>query len=275
MKGRNGGPRVSSEIRLGRLQESLRTKRFGKHLFYSSELSSTNDWARELAEMGAEEGTVTVAQNQTAGRGRLGRKWISPRGGLWFSIVLRPSLKASGAAKLVFVASLAVAEVLVEKYGLRTETKWPNDVLVNGKKICGILAEMNTGKEGINYAVLGIGVNANFAGNVLPESLKAAATSIQKETGKKVRLESLLKTLLEKLEMTYDTYLKEGYAPIAERWKGYASFLGRNVEITDGNERFKGLALAVDPEGALVLRLEDGTEKRVLTGDVSQAHYKT
>jgi len=265
---------VSATIKLGKLQESLRTKRFGKHAFFSREVKSTSDWAKELAEMGAEEGTVTVALTQTAGRGRLGREWFSPTGGLWFSIVLRPDQKASEAVKLVFVASLAVAEVLHEKYRLRTETKWPNDVLVNGKKICGILAEMNTKEENVNYVILGVGVNANFrADDVLPESMKTTPTSIENELGKKIRLESLLKALLEEMENIYDNYLESGFAPLLERWKRYAGFLGHTVMVTDENETLNGLALGVDMEGALILKLEDGKTRRILVGDVVFAEH--
>jgi BirA family biotin operon repressor/biotin-[acetyl-CoA-carboxylase] ligase len=260
---------VSANIRLEEFQKSLQTRHFGKRIFFSREVNSTNDWAKELAKIGAEEGTVTVAPAQTAGRGRLGREWISPRGGLWFSIVLRPDKKASDAMKLVFVASLVVAEVLSEKYGLRTETKWPNDVQVNGKKICGVLAEMSTKGEKVNYVILGVGVNANFcADDVLSESVKTTATSIQDELGKKIRLESLFRALLEEMERSYDRYVEAGFVPLLERWKRYAGFLGQMVMVTDQNERLKGLALDVDLEGALILRLEDGTTRRIVVGDV-------
>lgn len=260
---------MSANIKLEQLQESLRTRRFGKHVFFSREVNSTSDWAKELAKTGAEEGTVTVSQAQTAGRGRLGREWASPKGGLWFSIVLRPDQKASGAVKLVFVASLAVAEVLSKKYRLRTETKWPNDVLVNGKKICGILAEMSTKGEKVNYVILGVGVNANFcADDFLSESVKTTATSIQDELGKKIRLESLLRALLEEMERSYDRYVEAGFVPLLERWKRYAGFLGHVVVVTDQNGRLNGLALDVDLEGALILRLEDGTTRRIVVGDV-------
>lgn len=260
---------MSADIKLEKFQESLRTTRFGRRVFFSREVKSTSDWAKQLAKMGAEEGTVAIAQIQIDGRGRLGREWISPRGGLWFSIVLRPDQKASEAAKLVFVASLAVAEVLREKYGLRTETKWPNDVLVNGKKICGILAEMNTKNANVNFVVLGVGVNANFCvDDVLPESVKTTATSIEDELGRKIELESLLERLLEKLERTYDRYLETGFAPLLQSWKRYAGFLGHTVVVTDQNEKLNGFALDVDLEGALILRHQDGATRRVLVGVV-------
>jgi BirA family biotin operon repressor/biotin-[acetyl-CoA-carboxylase] ligase len=269
VRGHDGGPCVSTEINLEKFQESLHTKRLGRELFFSRKVKSTSDWAKKLAKIGAEEGTVTVAETQIAGRGRLGREWDSPRGGLWFSVVLQPKLEVGEAAKLVFVASLAVAEVLHEKYGLRTETKWPNDVLVKGKKICGIIAEMNTKGGRVNYVILGIGVNANFRPNdVLPDLVKIHATSIMKEFGKKICLESLFKELLEKIEMIYEEYLEAGFAPLLEHWKKYAEFLGRMVMVKDREESLNGLALDVDIDGALILKLEDKTRRRILVGDL-------
>lgn len=255
---------------MDRLQEGLCTKRFGRRLCFLREVGSTNDLAKELAAKGAVEGTVVLAEKQTAGRGRLDREWISPKGGLYFSVILRPNIGASEVVKLVFVAGFAVAEVLDEVYGLRVETKWPNDVLVNGKKICGILSEMNTSGEKVNYAILGVGVNANInIGKEFPEELKAIATSLESELGRKVGLEGLFRALLERLEEVYERFLKEGFVLILEKWKRYAGFLGGQVEVVSEAGSLCGLALDVDDDGALVLRLEDGAGKRVFVGDLS------
>ena len=261
---------MSQRISIDKLQEGLQTKRIGRSIFLSREVGSTNDWAKELAELGAEEGTVAIAETQTAGHGRLGKEWFSPRGGLWFSVIFRPEMSPSEAIGLVFVAGLAVAEVLREKYDLKVDTKWPNDVLVNGKKVCGILAEMNTKGRAVKFVVLGFGVNANFlVEKVFPRSLKEVATSLEKELGQKVRLEELFKGLLERLGSRYDECAERGLAFLLADWKKYAGFLGRRVEVRIGNERLSGVALDVDARGALVLRLEDGATKRVLAGDVS------
>ena len=257
-------------MKIDKIQENLQTKKLGKKILYLHEIGSTNDLAKELANYGASEGTIVIAETQTAGRGRLNRKWFSPKGGLYFSILFRPKLKAKEIIKLVFVAGLAVAEVLHENYGLNVETKWPNDVLVNGRKVCGILSEMKTKDERVNYAVIGVGINANI--NVkeeFPEELKTVATSIENELGRKVRLEELLKLLLEKLDILYEQFLEEGFLQVLKRWKEYASFLGKEVEVMDEVKRLHGLALDVDDEGALVIKLEDGTMKRILVGDVS------
>jgi BirA family biotin operon repressor/biotin-[acetyl-CoA-carboxylase] ligase len=258
------------KLNVDRLQEGLRTKRLGRSVFFSSELGSTNEWAKELAAYGAAEGTVAVAETQTCGRGRLGREWVSPKGGLWFSLILRPELKPAEAVRLVFVAGLAAAEVLRELYGLKAETKWPNDVLVNGRKVCGILTEMNTIGEKVNYVIVGVGVNANFdVVKVFPEDLRKVATSLENELGRKVRLEELFRALLEKLENIYGLFLEEGFGPVLGKWKKYAGFLNCQVEVASGTEKWFGLAFDVGDDGSLILRLKDGTVKRVFVGDAT------
>lgn len=262
---------LSRNVNADKLQESLRTRCLGRTILFSREVGSTNDWAKELASFGAPEGTVVVAETQTAGRGRLDREWISPRGGLWFSAILRPKrLKPIEAGKLVFVAGLTVAEVLRELYHLPVETKWPNDVLVKGRKVCGILTEMNTKSGKVNYVVVGIGVNANFdVEKVFQDKLRRVTTSLNRELGRKVPTDKLLKALLEKLEFFYELFLKEGFDPILGQWRRYACFLGHRVEVTSQTKIISGLAYDVDIDGALVLKLGDGTITRVLVGDVS------
>jgi len=257
-------------LNVGRLQEGLRTRRFARNIVFLREIGSTNDLAKELAGYGAVEGTVVVAETQTSGHGRLDREWVSPKGGLWFSIIFRPELKPAEAFGLVFASGLAVAEALRELYGLKAETKWPNDVLVNGRKVCGILTEMNTTGERINYVIVGIGVNANFdVAKVFPEELRKVATSLENGLGRKVSLEELFKVLLGKLESFYELFLKEGFGCILAEWKKYAGFLGCQVEVASGTEKWVGLASDVEDDGALILRLENGTVKRVFVGDAT------
>jgi len=261
---------MSAKLSVNQLQDGLCTRRFGRSILFSREVDSTNKWAKELATYGADEGTVAIAETQTKGRGRLDREWVSPTGGLWFSLILRPNLSPTEAVKVTLVAGLAVAKVLREMFDLRAETKWPNDVLVNGRKICGVLAEMNTTGETVDFVVVGVGVNVNFdVENVFPEQLKRVATSLEKELGRKVKLGNLFRALLERLESLYELFVKEGFNPILEEWKNYAGFLGCKVEVTGPTGEMSGLASDVDPEGALVLRLEDGTVKRVFVGDIS------
>jgi len=260
---------VQANIDLNKLLEGLNTKRVGRSIFFKRSVGSTNSWARRFARLGACDGTVFLALRQTSGRGRLKRKWVSPAGGLWFSVVLRPRLKSAEAFGLVFVASLAVAEVLEELYGLKTQVKWPNDVLVNSKKVCGILAETKSDSKNVEYVVVGIGINADFeVRNSLPEDLWKIATSLEDELGRKIELEMLFKALLEKLERLCDVFLEKGFCVVLDKWKKYAGFLGHQVKVVSMDEELAGLALDVDYGGSLALKLGDGTVKRVFAGDV-------
>jgi len=260
---------VQANIDLNKLQEGLDTKRVGRSIFFKRSVGSTNSWARRFARLGACDGTVFLAESQTAGRGRLKRKWVSPAGGLWFSVVLRPRLKLAEAFGLVFVASLAVAEVLEELYGLKTQVKWPNDVLVDSKKICGILAETKLESKNVEYVVVGVGINANFGvKKSLSEDLWKTATSLEDELGRKIELELLLKALLEKLERLCGVFLEKGFRVVLDEWKKYVGFLGCQVDVVTMDERLTGLALDVDNSGCLVLKLGDGTVKHVFAGDV-------
>jgi BirA family biotin operon repressor/biotin-[acetyl-CoA-carboxylase] ligase len=261
--------RAMATMNVGRVREELRTKLVGRSIIFRHAVASTNVLAKELASLGAQDGTVIIAETQTCGRGRLGSEWVSPAGGLWFSVVLTPGVEPSAASRLVFVAGLAVAKALRELYGLDVAVKWPNDVLVCGKKVSGILAEMSTRGQGADHVVLGIGVNANFEVSILPERLWRNATSLRTELGRRINLERLLGVILEELEGAYDLFLNGQFAFVLEEWKGFARFLGSEVEVASAGEDLVGLALDVDGDGALVLRLEDGMLRRVFVGDVS------
>jgi BirA family biotin operon repressor/biotin-[acetyl-CoA-carboxylase] ligase len=210
-------------MNVDKIQESLRAKKFGKTIILLRKVDSTNSFTKKLARYGAAEGTVVIAEEQTAGRGRHRRKWFSPKGGLYFSVVLRPKMKVSETVGIVVAAGLAIAKTLSENYCLNVETKWPNDVLLDGKKVCGILTEVNSVGEKVNYAVVGIGINANSAvSKEFPEELKPIATSLKEKLKKRISLEDLLKQCLEKFEEVYESYVKLGFQPILEEWMKYS-----------------------------------------------------
>ena len=261
---------MTARLSVNRLCENLGAGSFGRSILFTRETESTNKLAKKLAASGAAEGTVVVAGTQTKGRGRLCRKWSSPPGGLWFSVVLRPRMRHSETVGIVFAAGLGVAQVLRGLWGLEAETKWPNDVLVNGRKICGILAEARTVNGGIDFVVVGVGINANFeVEKALPKELHDAAASIEGELGKKVSLEALLGAVLGRLEENCRILQKVGLAPVLAEWKKYAAFLGQEVEVATQTAETRGVAVDVDSEGMLVLELEDGTRQRIIAGDVS------
>jgi BirA family biotin operon repressor/biotin-[acetyl-CoA-carboxylase] ligase len=261
---------LTQRTKLDAFREGLNTKRFGKIISSKPVIGSTNEWAKKLADCGAKEGTITIATRQTTGKGRLGRKWLSPKGGLWFSIILRPNMNTNEVTELVFFASLAVAQVLRQKYKIKTETKWPNDVLVGGRKICGILAETSISGTKLNYVVLGIGINANIHSEEFLGALnRSQVTSIESELGRKIRLLDLLGSLMEELERLYDLFKTRGFDPILKQWKKYAVFLKHEVVILEGTQNVIGRAYDVDDEGALVLQLENGDLRRFFAGVLS------
>ena len=220
-------------------------------------VSSTMDIARELAEAGRPEGTVVVARRQTRGRGRLGRGWASPEGGLWFSVLLRPRLAPADLSKLPIVASLAVARALRRLYGLPAELEWPNDVLVRGRKVCGVLVESAFSGREVLFSVVGIGVNANFGLEALPGGLRERATTLRELLGHDVDLEELLNAILSELGACY-LALREGRGSEllreAERLLGFP----RPLLVACGGRVFSGTALGLAEDGSLLLRLPDG-----------------
>ena len=261
---------MSSELNLSTLQRNLKTQVMGKTVFFLTEINSTNLWAKSLARSGAPEGTVTIAETQSSSRGRLGKRWHSPLGGLWFSVVLRPKIRASRVSQLTLTATLSVMQALHDLYSLEAEAKWPNDVLVKGRKICGILGEANSQADDVSFVIMGIGLNANFqVDKALPESVAASATSLETEMRHKVGLEQLLARLLERFEANYYIYVLRGFSHIVVEWKRHANFLGREIVVIDQDRTFRGVAEDIDENGALLLRLKDGTLRSFVTADVS------
>ncbi len=234
-------------------------------VFYR-QVSSTQEVARELALQGVSDHTVVLAERQTGGRGRMGRKWVSPLGGVYLSLILRPQLKPLEALKLPLLAGVAVATAIQKVSGLKPHLKWPNDILLGGKKIGGILCELGAETDRVNYIILGIGVNLN---NDLPEELKGIATSMKQEQGKELSRAEFIRGLLNELEFLYRRFEQEGFKPIRQVWKDLSSTLGSQVVVSSLGEVIQGEAVDIDEDGALLLRRPDGTLTRVIAGDVS------
>lgn len=246
------------------LRESLTTSFVGRRLEYRAALGSTQDLARELARAGAAEGTVVLAGRQTAGRGRLGRSWISPGGGLYLTVVLRPPVEHLKA--LVIIAGLAVARAIERLAGLQTSLKWPNDVLVAGRKVAGILSESELVEQSVSYALVGIGVNVNADMAAYPETAPLA-TSVMTELGREVSREALAAGILNEFEALY--LAAQAGEPIDQEWRARLSMLGKQVQVRLGGQVEEGLAEDVDGDGNLVLRRADGSRVTIAAGDVS------
>ena len=245
-------------------------RRLGHTVLVMPETGSTNDELRGRAEVGAPEGLVLVAETQTRGRGRLGRTWVSPAGkNLAMSVLLRPRLPAEHSFRLTLLAGVAVAETLAQGYGLEPRIKWPNDVLVRGRKLCGILAEMKTTGGALDYLVLGIGVNLNLRPEDLPEELRTIATSVSAELGRPVAREEFARNLLEAIEARYLS-LEAGHWPeVLAAWHRWAAIQGQEVTVETGSGLIQGLVRGVDEDGALrVVDRRTQAECRILAGDV-------
>lgn len=240
----------------------------GYRIITYERVSSTNEIAKELARESAEEKFVVCAEMQTHGKGRTGRSWFSPKGGLWLSIVSRPAIDPKEAQRLTLVASLAVAQAIRTTFGLEALVKWPNDVLVNNRKICGILAETKTRNEKVEFVVVGIGINANLELHSFPRNLRESATTLKHELGFEIGLRELTEVLLRYFESYYRDLQSGKWSEILQEWKRVALFLGKRVRIVSSSEVLVGEALDVDADGALVIALDDETTKRIVLGDM-------
>lgn len=246
------------------LERILDTKIIGKKVLFFEEIDSTNNKAKEIA-LEEKDGTVVISEKQISGRGRRGRNWECPQGGIAVSFILKPNVSPEKAPQMTLISSLALTETLNSiDSKLNAKIKWPNDVLISGKKISGILTELSADMEKINYVVIGVGVNLNTKKGDLPEN----ATSLNLEIKKEVSVKLFLKSFLEHYEAIYLEYLKNGITKIVERWKTNSDTLGKKVKIIGINETYEGLAKDIDENGALILQTGE-KEIKVYSGDVS------
>ena len=234
------------------------------------ETSSTNDIAEKLARDGVREGAVIFAESQTRGRGRLGRKWLSPsRRGLWFSILLRPNLRPQAATQLTVAAATSLARAISQVSGLSPEIKWPNDILLNGRKVAGVLTELSAELDHVKYIILGIGVDVNLDTNDFPAELRKSATSLKIETGASLCRAELAAAILQELDRDYALIRAGRFSKVSDQWEAQCATLGRRVIIRIGARLVQGQAEALDDDGALLVRTEHGRLERIIGGDVT------
>ncbi len=251
------------------VQGRLETNSFGKTLYLYPTIGSTNQVAMELARRDVPEGTLVIAELQTQGKGRLGRSWLSPPYlNLTFSLVLYPTVSPSDLTRLTLASANALVEGIEEATGLHAGVKWPNDILLRGKKVAGLLLELVAGSEGRASLILGIGVNVNLLSNQWPEEIRAGAISLREVLGSSVDRERLLALLLKHLERWYNVFLEGRYELILSRWKGLSETLGEEVRVVLPQGDVEGRALDLTEEGALILDLGNGERRIVFSGDV-------
>ena len=253
------------------LSAKLDTQILGQPLHFFPIIDSTNTYAARLAREGASEGTTVIADSQSGGKGRLGRSWVSPPGvNLYLSVILRPTVSTAVAPQLNLLAAIAVADAVSETTGLSPAIKWPNDVLIAEKKVCGILAEMQTDTEGLRAVIVGIGVNINASLSAFPEDLRDKASSLLITGGRTIDRSTFTASLLTHLEKSYVLWLQEGFSTLRSRWERYAAhLLGTHISVAAPEGTVVGMVLGLDPDGALLVQEDTGERHRLLAGDVT------
>lgn len=262
--------KITEKLLPAEVGSCLKTKWLGHNFCYKECIPSTNELCKQLAIHGAVEGTVCLAEEQTIGKGRLSRGWFSPKGkGLWFSLLLTPPFLPEEASKCTLLAAVAVVRAINSYAGVEATIKWPNDILVRGKKLVGILTEMSAEFGHINYIVVGMGINVNVAKQDVPEAFRASVVSLQDVAEEKINRTELLAKILQNFEELYEIVLKEGFTPILALWRQYAATLGKEVKVIAPKETYTGKAVDIDEAGLLIVEKKDGTRVKVLAGDVS------
>ncbi len=253
-----------NELSVESITRDLKTTFIGQRILYYSSLTSTMDIARQEVKKGAAEGTVIIADEQTDGKGRLKRTWISPAGNIAMSVILYP--RKDYLPSIIMMASLAVLHTIKTVTGLKAQIKWPNDVLINNRKVCGILIENDVHSNTVNYTVIGIGINYNIRRGNFPEIIQTA-TSIINELSKEISRLDLIRSLLVDIEKLY-TILQTG-GSLYEEWRDNLITLGKKVRLDTGEAIYEGMAESVARDGSLMLRQPDGSLIRVIAGDVN------
>lgn len=253
----------------------LSTRELGWAIHHHAALVSTNDEAQRLARAGAAHGEVVIAERQTAGRGRRGRAWSSPpRINLYLSVILRPELEPHRAPELVSVVAVAAAEALREQ-AVEATIKWPNDLLVDGRKLAGILLDLSADARRTHFVVAGLGINVNATLEDFPEEVRAGATSMRLERGEPASRAEVVAALLGRLEGWLDRFEAEGFEPVRARYRELSSILGRPVRLTEADRITEGVAEEIDAAGALLVRGKDGAVHRFVSGDVASLRTTT
>ncbi len=247
-----------------------KTRIIGRDIQVFEQTTSTNDVVEKLARDGVREGVVVFAESQTKGRGRLGRKWVSPaRKGLWFSILLRPNLRPQETTQLTVASATALRRAIVSETGLDVEIKWPNDILIGGKKVAGILTEMSAELDRVRHVIPGIGIDVNQDVSEFPPELRKIATSLKIESGESVSRAALAVAILRELGEEYTRVCAGKFSGIADEWEEHCGTIGKEVTVQIGDRKIRGRAESLDDDGSLVLRTEHGRLQCITGGDVT------
>ncbi|MFC2948331.1 biotin--[acetyl-CoA-carboxylase] ligase [Virgibacillus sediminis] len=251
------------------LQWGLHTNWLGQHTIHKSSTPSTQFVAHQAAREMAAHGTVVIADEQTQGRGRMNRSWYSAKEkGVWMSIILRPGIQPYLAPQLTLMSAVALADALRRHTGTKPLIKWPNDILLSGKKTAGILTEMQAEQDQIQYVVIGIGLNVNHQETDLAEDLQGRATSLYLETGKTWQIKELVQDILQSFEKTYEQYIDNGFPAIKDRWEKYGFKIGEKITAKTLKDSWKAKFLGISEDGALILQTENGETKQLYSAEI-------
>lgn len=252
------------------IKEHLITNVIGQHIIHFDTIGSTNTKAKELADQGQKDGTVIISEEQTTGRGRLGRNWISPKyKGIWMSIILRPTIDPNHISKITQVCAAAVS-LAMDEINIQNFIKWPNDIVVNSKKVCGILTEMSCELNRINHVVLGIGINVNIDDEDFPKEIKKIATSLKVESKNTISRKALVSKILNNFETLYKEFSIEGNAQKSlEICREKSLLLGKNIDISRNNQIINVKAIDINDDGELIVEHSDGIKEKLISGEVS------
>lgn len=259
-------PDVLTEVELGSL---LETEFFGNTIYYFDEIDSTNNEAKKKAENGAPHGTLVITECQSGGRGRRGKKWVSPsRSGIWMSLILRPYILPNNASMLTLVAALAVAGAISKYKNIECQIKWPNDIVINGKKVCGILTEMSAEQDAVNYVVIGIGINVNTT--QFDEDIRGIASSLVVQTGIEIKRSQLVADFAKEFENYYNVFIQTSdLSNLVDEYNKMLINVEREVKIIDTKGEFTGTAIGIDNNGELLVKCKDGSIQKIMAGEVS------
>jgi len=253
------------------IRNGMKTVHIGKKIFAYPSIDSTNTKAKELAMAGAPHGTLVLAEEQTMGKGRMGRRWVSPYGtGIWMSVILRPDIDPLDAPKMTMLGALAAARAVWEITGLEAGIKWPNDIILSRKKVCGILTEMSGDMDTVHWIVMGIGMNVNTPSDVFPADIQSVATSLLAELGQKTNRIRLIRCICEKIEAYYERWVTDkDFSAIVDECRRLSVTLGQKVRVNGVGVDFTGKAVDIDSDGVLLVQKDDGSMEKVISGDVS------
>jgi BirA family transcriptional regulator, biotin operon repressor / biotin---[acetyl-CoA-carboxylase] ligase len=260
---------VPEKINPAEIKKSLKNSVIGREILYFTTIGSTNKEAKKMADEGAREGTLVIAEEQIKGRGRLNRNWMSaPYENLLMSLVFRPDITPSKIFSLTMIASIAIVKAIKKTAGLKTKIKWPNDIYCSNKKLAGILTELNANRDKIKYVIVGIGLNVNLDPDQHME-IKEVATSLYKETGKIISRNKLLRTILRELEKQFNLLKKDKINKIRKNWNKYSLVNGKPVIVFSEGYSEEGIADSISEDGSFILIKSNGERKNILCGDVS------